>query len=201
MQLKADLDCNDVLSPRIKQIAKDVEAQGPSHFSQLVERFKTQPSPEKPPTNAPEQKTYDEMLLSLLLGVWEDAKKEGIDKDSPRLQETLVKGLEKHVLQMAEHQEKMKRDLDVEEAEQKKKITSDDIHEGFDSHVSIATPVFKQPPLTRLFAVRPTAACTPAGQRSAYRTFKGKGEGYRVRGFEPQRCRRGAGHLRSLDFH
>lgn len=143
-QLQADLACNDVLEPRIKQIAKDVEAQGPSHFSQLVDRLKTQPSPEKPPTNAPNQKTYDEMVLSLLLGVWEDAKKEGVDKDSPRLGEVLVQGLQKHVQQLAEHQTKMRKDLATEEAEQKKKITSDDIHEGFDSHVSLATARFLQ---------------------------------------------------------
>lgn len=119
----------------MKQIAKDVEAQGPSHFSQLVERFQTQPSPEKPPTDAPNQKTYDEMLLSLLLGVWEDAKKEGVTKDDPRLSETLVKGLQKHIERMGEHQAKMRKELEAEEAEQQKKITSDDLHDGFDSHV------------------------------------------------------------------
>ncbi|TCD66605.1 hsp90 co-chaperone Cdc37 [Steccherinum ochraceum] len=133
-QLQADLACNDVLAPRIKQIKQDVEEKGSAHFSQLVEKFKTQPSPDRPPTNAPNQQTYDEMLLSLLLGVWEDAKKEGIDKDSPRLNDTLVKGLQTHITRLAEHQEKMRKDLAVEEEEQKKKITSDDMHDGFDSH-------------------------------------------------------------------
>ena len=144
--------CNDVLEPRLKQITKDVEAGGPPHFSQLVERFRTQPSPDKPPTNAPNQKTYDEMLLSLLMGIWEDAKKEGVDKDSPRLQEVLVQGLQKHVKQMGEHQKKLRNELQSEEAEQKKKITSDDIHEGFESHVSIATVPLLAPALRNGFS-------------------------------------------------
>ena len=78
-QLKADIACNEVLEPRLHQITSGVEVKGPAEFSSLVERFKTNPSPEKPPTNAPEQKTYDEMLLALMLKVWEEAKKE-IDK-------------------------------------------------------------------------------------------------------------------------
>jgi cell division cycle protein 37 len=135
-QLKADIACNDVLAPRLRQIASDVEAKGPSEFSTLVERFKTSPSPEAPPTNAPGQKTYDEMLLALMLKVWEGAKTQGVDKDDPKLGEALVKGLKKHDVELAQHQEKLRKELASEEAEQNKKITSDDIHEGFESHVS-----------------------------------------------------------------
>lgn len=135
-QLQADIACNDVLHPRLKQIAADVEAKGPEEFSTLVERFKTNPSPEKPPTNSPQQQTYDEMLLALLLKVWEDVKKEGVEKDDPKLGEALAKGVQQHVVSLGEHQQKLKDELEKEEAEQKKKITSDDIHEGWESHVS-----------------------------------------------------------------
>ena len=38
-------------------------------------------------------------------------------------------------LKLMHDQEKLKKDLAHEEAEAKKKITSEDIHEGFDSHV------------------------------------------------------------------
>ncbi|KAK7690381.1 hypothetical protein QCA50_007039 [Cerrena zonata] len=31
-QLQADLACNSILEPRLQQIAKDVEAQGPPYF-------------------------------------------------------------------------------------------------------------------------------------------------------------------------
>ncbi|KAL1950722.1 hypothetical protein VTO73DRAFT_5846 [Trametes versicolor] len=133
-QLKADIACNEVLRPRLVQIAADVEAQGPPHFSQLVERFKTNPSPDKPPSNAPEQKSYDEMLLSLMLQVWEEAKQKGVEKDSPKLAEALVAGLKAHLVRMDEHQAKMRKDLADEEEEQHKKITMEDLHEGFESH-------------------------------------------------------------------
>ena len=101
----------------------------------MTERFKTQPSPERPPTNAPGQQTYDQMLLALMLQVWEEAKKQGLTKDDPKLRDTLVAGLKKHVTLMGEHQERLRKDLETEEAEMHKKITSDDIHEGFESHV------------------------------------------------------------------
>ncbi|KAL7280152.1 hypothetical protein ACG7TL_006571 [Trametes sanguinea] len=133
-QLKADIACNEVLKPRLQQITQEVEAQGAPHFSSLVERFKTNPSPEKPPTNAPEQKTYDEMLLALLLQVWEEAKKKGVEKDDPQLSEALVAGLKEHLVKFDEHQEKLRKDLAHEEEEQHKKITMEDLHEGFDSH-------------------------------------------------------------------
>ena len=77
------------------------------------------------------------MLLSLLLQVWEEAKKGGVEKDDPRLGDVLVKGLQGHVQKLEEHQKTLKKELADEEAEQKKKITSDDIHEGFESHVSL----------------------------------------------------------------
>lgn len=75
------------------------------------------------------------MLLSLLLQVWEEAKKNGITGDDPRLHDALTQGLKQHVAKMAEHQEKLKQELEKELAEQKKKITSEDIHTGWDSHV------------------------------------------------------------------
>ncbi|KAI0786879.1 Cdc37 N terminal kinase binding-domain-containing protein [Abortiporus biennis] len=144
-QLKADIVCDDGLQPRLEQITKDVGEKGPEYFASLVEKLRTQPSPDVPPTNAPNQKTYDEMLLSLLMTVYEDAKKKGIDKDSPKLHEALVDGLKHHVVALAEHTESLRKDLAKEEEEQKKKITSDDIHEGFDSHY--VPPLPAPPPI------------------------------------------------------
>ena len=134
-QYKADIACNDVLEPRLQEITKDVEEKGPAHFSSLVEKFKTNPSPERPPTNAPNQKTYDEMLLALLLQVWEEAKKKGVEKDDPKLGEALVAGLKEHLVRIDQHQEKLRKEMQREEEELHKKITSEDIHEGFESHV------------------------------------------------------------------
>lgn len=136
-QLQADIACNEKLEPRIKQIAADVEEKGPAEFSMITERFKTNPSPEAPPSNAPKQPTYDQMTLGLMLQVWDNVKKDGIAGDDPRLKDALVAGLRKHLALMDEHQAKLKHELEVEEAEQHKKITSEDLHDGFESHVRL----------------------------------------------------------------
>ncbi|KAI0916839.1 hypothetical protein AcV7_005786 [Taiwanofungus camphoratus] len=176
-QLNADIACNDVLAPRLRAITDEVEKQGPAHFSSLVERFKTNPSPEAPPTNAPQQKTYDEMLLALMLTVWEEAKKEGCEKDDPRLQEALVKGLKKHVLQMGDHQGELKKELAELEEEAKKRITSEDIRDGFDSHYVPPKPA--PPPIKGAKTEPPKTTATttdfevlnPKGVAAAETTF------------------------------
>ncbi|OCH90907.1 hypothetical protein OBBRIDRAFT_729866 [Obba rivulosa] len=144
-ELNADIACNEVLESRLRQITDEVEKEGPPRFSALVEKFKTSPSPDAPPTNAPGQKTYDEMLLALLLQVWDEAKKDGAEKDDPKLGDALVNGLKQHIVKLGEHQEKFKAELVKEEEEQKKKITMDDLHEGFDSHYVPPKP--EPPPL------------------------------------------------------
>lgn len=192
-QLQADIACNKVLEPRLHQITTDVEAKGPAEFSSLVERFKTNPSPEKPPTNAPQQKTYDEMLLALMLKVWEEAKKDGVEKDDPQLGEALVKGLQKHIEELEKHQEKLKQELVQEEAEQKKKITSDDIHEGWESHVSAGPRHLVVQSLTTGQPVRACEACPATYQERHRKRIWLKDDNYRDRGSEPQRrgCRAG----------
>lgn len=78
--------------------------------------------------------TYDEMMLSLLMQVFEDAKTKGIDKgNTERMREVLLANLKSHSAKLSERQEVLRNDLDEEEAEKAKKITTDDIHEGFDS--------------------------------------------------------------------
>ncbi|KAF8575449.1 hypothetical protein K439DRAFT_1641373 [Ramaria rubella] len=132
-QLRGDIDCNAVLLPRIQTIVKDVESGGHAYFSSLVERLKTQPSPEAPPSGAEGQPTYDAMIQALLLRVWEEGKEKGVTKNDPNIDRALVNGLQQHVSRLEEDQKKMKVELSIEESEQTKKITSDDIHEGFDS--------------------------------------------------------------------
>jgi cell division cycle protein 37 len=117
----------------MRTIANDVASGGHNYFSSLVERLKTQPLPEAPAQGQP---TYDEMLQLLLIKVWEDVKEKGVQKDDPELDNALVDGLQEHVNQLAERQEQIKVEFETEQKEQAKKITSEDIHEGFDSKVS-----------------------------------------------------------------
>ena len=120
---------------RIRKITSEVESKGHAYFSSTVDRLKNNPSPDAPPTNAPEQPTYDSMVLSLLLQVWDEAKEKGIKPDDPKLDEALVSGLKEHLGNLEQHDKENKLELEEEEAEMKKKITSDDIHDGFDSKV------------------------------------------------------------------
>ncbi|KAG8829003.1 hsp90 co-chaperone Cdc37 [Serendipita sp. 399] len=132
-QYEQELKNNDALYPKLVEITKTVADGGPSAFSATVERLKTQPSPDAP---APGQKKYDEMIYDAMMGVWEECKKEGLDGKNDKLGEALVAKLEGQKQQLLDRQEHLKRELEKEKSEQNKKITSEDIHEGFSSSPS-----------------------------------------------------------------
>lgn len=82
------------------------------------------------------------MVLSLLKMVSEKAKDKvkqadvvGAEKDA-RLAKELAVEVVTHVQQLGDTIDKNQKELDEELKEQKKHITSDDLHEGFDSKVS-----------------------------------------------------------------
>lgn len=131
--LQAEISCNDVLAPRLHDFRAKLDSAdgGLKYFQQSVERLQTNPSPEAPPTNAKDQPTYDAMLLSLLLQVWGDAKSLPADEQEV----AVLSGVDKHIAQLVEHTKNLEKDLAAEEKEQRKHITSEDIHEGFDSKV------------------------------------------------------------------
>ncbi|KAH7912546.1 Cdc37 N terminal kinase binding-domain-containing protein [Hygrophoropsis aurantiaca] len=156
--LHAEIDCNRVLTPRLHEYRAKLASNdggGPEYFSSLVEQLQMNPSPDAPPTNAQDQPTYDAMVLSLLLQIWEEAKKAGVDKsDQGKLGAALLSGLDTHIAQLAEHTITLEKDLDIEEKEQKKHITSDDIHEGFESKYTPAQPA--PPPVPNAKIEAPT---------------------------------------------
>ena len=82
------------------------------------------------------------MVVSLLKMVSEKAKDKvkqsdvvGAEKDA-RLAKELAAEVVTHVQQLGDTIDKNQKELDEELKEQKKHITSDDLHEGFDSKVS-----------------------------------------------------------------
>ncbi|KIM40889.1 hypothetical protein M413DRAFT_445662 [Hebeloma cylindrosporum] len=144
--LRAQIACNKVLLPRIQQISKDLanppsSVSSPIYFNSLVEQLKTNPSKDCPPGNDPSklEHTYDGMLLSLLQMVGSKAKDAvkdagvGEAEKEDRLAKELGKEMEFHVNNLAETIEKHTKELEKEEAEQKKHITMDDLHDGFES--------------------------------------------------------------------
>ncbi|KIK18353.1 hypothetical protein PISMIDRAFT_109573 [Pisolithus microcarpus 441] len=151
--LQAEIACNDVLAPRLRRIrerlageanadetqttewAEDSEdvrtLSGLPLFQHLVERLQTSPSSAKPPTNAKDQVTYDGMVLSLLLQVYDETKALPSDEQ----EKAILSCLDRHISQLLEHTKKLEKELETEVREQKKHITSEDIKEGWENKV------------------------------------------------------------------
>jgi cell division cycle protein 37 len=136
-QLEADVDCNTLLLGRVIEIEKEVREKGPAHYSQLVDRLRSAPSDEKPPQSGPDSPTYDAMILTLLTQVWEKCKEEGVGRDDSDLGEKLAERIGEHVAGLKEDIAKKSKELEEEAKERNKKITSEDIHEGWDSKVKV----------------------------------------------------------------
>jgi cell division cycle protein 37 len=137
-QLQADVDCNTVLLGRLIEIEKNVREKGPDYYSQLVDRLRSAPSDERPEQSGPNDPTYDDMILKLLSQVWEKCKEGGAEKGDTDLGEKLAGHVGEHVVGLREEIEKKTKELEAETEEKGKKITSEDIHEGWDSKVRMS---------------------------------------------------------------
>jgi cell division cycle protein 37 len=127
---------NGVLYPKIIDFTNQVEQGGPDAFSSIVERLRTQPSPDAPAPGAPLR--YDDMLLDLMNSISEECKKEEVDmNDKTRLGEVLVRKLKGHQIQIQARQKLLESELEKQKEERSKKITSEDIHDGFSSSVGL----------------------------------------------------------------
>jgi len=128
---------NGVLYPKIVDFTNQVEQGGSNAFNNIVERLKTQPSPDAPAPGAPMR--YDDMLLDLMNSILEECKKEEVDlKDKTKLGDILVRKLKGHQLQILARQKLLDNEMETQKAERSKKITSEDIHDGFSSSVSLS---------------------------------------------------------------
>jgi len=163
--LKAEIACNKVLEPRLKRVGERIAGAlgtgkgelaedaavgktntGLIFFQYLVERLQNNPSPSAPPTNAKDQPTYDAMILSLLLQIYDTVK--ALPKDDQ--EKGILDGLENHVKRLGEHTRKLEGELDTELKEQHKHITSEDIKEGWES--KYVPPKPEPPPIENAIA-------------------------------------------------
>ncbi|KAJ7459933.1 Cdc37 N terminal kinase binding-domain-containing protein [Mycena latifolia] len=142
--LRAQIACNNVLYPRIQSIqaslaSSDLAKPRTVYFNSLVEQLEKNPSKDCPPGNDPTkvEQTYDGMLLSLLHQVGEAAKvsvkEAGVSDDQreERLGKALADGMAEHVVRLKETIDNDSKTLEEEQNEQKKHITSEDLHDGF----------------------------------------------------------------------
>ncbi|KAF8799011.1 hypothetical protein BYT27DRAFT_7177345 [Phlegmacium glaucopus] len=160
--LQAQIDCNKALLPRIEQIYSNLTNPSSSvsatvYFNSLVEQLQTNPSRDCPPGNDPTklEQTYDGMVLSLLKTVGEIAKEKakqadvlGAEKEA-RLAKELGVEVATHFQRLGDTIVKDQKELDDEVNEQKKHITSDDLHEGFDSKYVPPAPAPPSIPLIK----------------------------------------------------
>ncbi|KAF8895328.1 hsp90-like protein [Infundibulicybe gibba] len=144
--LRAQIDCNNVLLPRIIEISSklaDPSSATPptAYFNNLVEQLQKNPSRDCPPGNDPSkiEHTYDGMILDLLRQVGEVAKSKvkesGVvesEKDE-KLGKSLASEISEHVTRLKETIVKDTKELEGEEREQRKHITSEDVHDGFEN--------------------------------------------------------------------
>ena len=137
--------------PKITDISKaladpNIGSSQTTYFNNLVEKLRAQPSKDCPPGNNPEhiEQTYDGMIINLLERVTQDAKEKLKSLSLPesekeqRLGQILQEEMIMHVKQLGEMIEKDRAELESEKQEQKKKITSDDIKEGWETKVGRA---------------------------------------------------------------
>lgn len=135
--LRAEIAMNGVLLPRLEKLRQEMKdaEDAKKVFSNEVERLKTNPSDEKPPTGHAKQPTYDDMILNLLMKIWGECKTE-VEAGGTNWTEALIASLEKHEKELEERSKECEEQAEKEEQEQKKKITSEDVHDGFSTGVS-----------------------------------------------------------------
>ncbi|KAG5648350.1 hypothetical protein DXG03_004922 [Asterophora parasitica] len=145
-RLNAQIACDNILLTRIKEIYNTLSDPAPStpttaYFNALVERLEKNPSRDCPPGSNPDkfEQTYDGMLFSLVKQVGEEARhrvKEAGTLEAERdekITKHLATSIGGHVTGLEKTIEKNVAELASEEKEQKKHITMDDLHDGFES--------------------------------------------------------------------
>jgi cell division cycle protein 37 len=141
-QCEAEVACNQVILPRLKDIHAKLLA--PTHdktpityYNHLCDQLRTNPSPDKPPTTSPDQPTYDQMVLSLLLQISEKVK--GVEGDEEKAKK-LAEELDGHMKDLVERTKELEKEIETEKQEQSKKITSEDVKDGFETHYQPPVP-------------------------------------------------------------
>ncbi|KAH9042195.1 Cdc37 N terminal kinase binding-domain-containing protein [Lactarius pseudohatsudake] len=138
-QLGAEVACNDVLLARLRALQPKLAQSGSPYFSSEVDRLRTNPSPEAPPTNAAKPVPYDEMILTLLQNIAKEAQ-ENAGSDTAKLDKLLEERLDFHANKLSSITEERREERDTLLKEKSKHITMDDLHEGFESKYVPAKP-------------------------------------------------------------
>lgn len=130
-QLKHEAGLNATLLEKINQLLQGTKKDGADHLRQTASKLST--SHQVQPTSSDVQPTIDQMIFNLISQVLTKIKNDNSSQDEDSAAEEQLKF---HLKRLSDREEQRKVELQREEAEAKKHITSEDIHDGFDvSHV------------------------------------------------------------------
>lgn len=125
---------NAVILPRINDVLTHLDKEGSAYVEREAGRLAASKDQSKPTGST--GPSYDQMMSSLLQQVAQQVREKKIPE--AERDKVLKQGIEAHRAQLMERTEECKKEIAHEEAEQKKHITSEDIHEGFNSSVRLS---------------------------------------------------------------
>ncbi|KAJ9475586.1 Hsp90 co-chaperone Cdc37 [Pseudozyma hubeiensis] len=136
--LRAELDTNNELAPRLDQLVQNTDKEGSAYYSREVSKLSAGRA-ERGNKDGPNGPTADDMILSLLLQIQQHDNVKG--KSGNDLDSALLSELQGHKQKLAARQTQINFELEQMEKEDSKKITSDGIKEGWSSgYVAKAEP-------------------------------------------------------------
>ncbi|CBQ69875.1 related to Hsp90 co-chaperone Cdc37 [Sporisorium reilianum SRZ2] len=136
--LRAEIDTNNALAPRLDELVQQTKKEGSAYYSREVAKLSAGRQ-ERGNKDGPNGPTTDDMILSLLLQIQQQDNVKG--KTGDDLDQLLVTELEGHKQKLAARQTQIHFELEQMEKEDSKKITSDGIREGWNSgYVAKAEP-------------------------------------------------------------
>ena len=136
--IRAEIDTNNALSPRLDELVQNTKKEGSAYYSREVAKLSAGRQ-ERGNKDGPNGPTTDDMILSLLLQIQQHDNVKG--KSGNDLDEALLKELEGHKQKLGARQTQIQFELEQMEKEDSKKITSDSIREGWNSgYVAKAEP-------------------------------------------------------------
>ncbi|KAK4051116.1 hsp90 co-chaperone Cdc37 [Microbotryomycetes sp. JL221] len=142
--LEAETTMNNELLERMNLLRKSMQNEGSVNFVErevsrlqtIVPDFKTKQFKEG------EQPSQDHMVLSLLSQIWNAVNKQPDQQDKDK---NLIKELDTHIERLKQRQQDIIKEQAEIQDEQKKYITMDDLHTGFETKTMISSKPSAQP--------------------------------------------------------
>ncbi|KAA1132811.1 hsp90 co-chaperone Cdc37 [Puccinia graminis f. sp. tritici] len=172
--LKKEGPMNAALLEKIEELVAKTKQDGADHLRKTASKLSAE-GHAKPPSSSEDQPSIDQMIFNLISQILTKIK----DVSPADSDQAAEKELNFHLNRLADREKQRKVDLEKEELEAHKHITSEDIHDGFDvSHVDKKPSVAIDEPITassqskstkkvkktNIEVLNPKASGTSAGQ-------------------------------------